>query len=81
MASDSPRARAVAASLVERLGWRAADLGGLAAARAIEDQVLAMFPEWRRPLAISIALWLLLYLVQFGRYYLCQVCHTAHVEC
>jgi predicted dinucleotide-binding enzyme len=72
LASDSPGAKATVGALVERLGYRPVDRGGLVAAREMEEEPLILFPAWRRPLAISLVLWMFLYLMQFGRYYLCQ---------
>merc|ERR1711892_195305 len=71
LASDSREAKAVVSKLVERIGYRACDFGTLAISREIENIPLSLFPEWQKPLAISSLLWVFLYALEFGRYYLC----------
>ena len=47
---------------LERLGYHFQDLGDLDQARIIENIPLALFTDWQRPLALSISLWVLLYI-------------------
>ena len=63
--------------LIQRMGYRATDLGNLKAAREIENIPLSFFPEWRAPLIVSSLLWLLLYLIIFFRG---QTCVMGRVE-
>ena len=71
LCGDSAAAKAAAGELLAVLGYRPRDLGGLARARHLETLPLALFPGWAAPLAISAALWLLLYLLYFARWHLC----------
>ena len=71
LCGDSAAAKAAAGELLAVLGYRPRDLGGLARARHLETLPLALFPGWAAPLAISSALWLLLYLLYFARWHLC----------
>ena len=71
LCGDSAAAKAAAGELLAVLGYQPRDLGGLARARHLESLPLALFPGWAAPLAISSALWLLLYLLYFARGHLC----------
>ena len=53
--------------VIQKMGYRASDLGNLATARDIENITLSFFPQWRAPLTVSSLLWLFLYLVIFLR--------------
>ena len=63
--------------LIQRIGYRATDMGHLTAARQIENIPLLFFPEWRAPLIVSSLLWLMLYLIIFLRG---QTCVRGRVE-
>jgi len=72
IASDSNSAKAMVGSLLTSLGLSHMDMGGLAAARRIENLPLNLFPSWPMPLGISTLLWFFIYAVTFSRYHFCN---------
>ena len=67
MASDDVSAKRHVSALLESLGYHVSDLGALVRARDIENIPLSLFPSWRRPLALSLSIWIILYLLTFSR--------------
>ena len=67
MASDDVSAKRHVSALLETLGYHVSDLGALVRARDIENIPLSLFPSWRRPLALSLSIWIILYLLTFSR--------------
>jgi hypothetical protein len=68
VASDSLGAREVVSGIVRGAGFTAVDLGGLTAARVIEDIPVAVFPSWRVPFIINIVLFVFLYALSFAKF-------------
>ena len=68
VASDSSAAREVVCGIVRGAGFTAVDLGGLTAARVIEDIPVAVFPSWRVPFIINIVLFIFLYALSFAKF-------------
>ena len=60
------------AMILDKLGYHVSDRGQLIKAREIENIPLSLFVEWRKPLALSISIWMFLYLLTFGRYHFCD---------
>lgn len=71
VASDSSDAREVVCSIVRGAGFTAVDLGGLTAARVIEDIPVAVFPSWRVPFIVNIAIFIFLYALSFAKFQIC----------
>ncbi len=71
VASDSLGAREVVSGIVRGAGFTAVDLGGLTAARVIEDIPVAVFPSWRVPFIINIVLFVFLYALSFAKFQVC----------
>merc|ERR1711892_1589788 len=44
--------------LLDKLGYHVSDMGGLEQSRLIENMPLSLFPDWKKPLIISVALWI-----------------------
>lgn len=65
--SDSSSARSSVAQLCRSMGFHPVDMGGLSAAREIENTPLYLFPSWRRPSLCTSALFLFFYLYNFLR--------------
>uniref|UniRef100_A0AAV2K1P6 STEAP family member 3, metalloreductase n=1 Tax=Knipowitschia caucasica TaxID=637954 RepID=A0AAV2K1P6_KNICA len=59
---DSPSSKLAVQSLCRRLGFSAVDVGGLCAARAVEEAPLHLFPSWRGPLLTTTLLFVCFYL-------------------
>jgi len=72
IASDSASAKVMVASLLTSLGLNHMDMGGLSAARRIENLPLNLFPSWPLPLGISALLWFFIYALTFSRYHFCN---------
>jgi len=72
LASDSTVAMQQVAELIHKMGYNPNHLGGLQLARNIENIPLSFFKAWHAPLFISTLLWLLFFLLRFGRAYLCR---------
>ena len=72
IASDDKEAKKAVSSLIEAMGYRAVDYGGLQFARVIENIPLSFFPDWQLPVLISCLVFCLTYLLQFYRSYLCS---------
>ena len=64
MAGDDASARDLVSGVVRGAGFTPVDLGGLSSARTIEDIPVAVFPQWRVPFYIHLAILIFLY-VQF----------------
>merc|ERR1719450_1367347 len=60
------------AALLTSLGLDHTDMGGLAAARRIENLPLNLFPSWPEPLGLSVLLWFFIYALTFSRYHICN---------
>ena len=58
--------------LLDTLGYHVSDMGALVRARDIENIPLSLFINWRQPLALSLSIWCLLYMLTFARYNLCH---------
>jgi len=71
VAGDEASARDLVSGVVRGLGFTPVDLGGLSAARTIEDIPVAVFPQWRIPLYIHLAIFSFLYLLSFVRFQIC----------
>ena len=69
LAGDSFKARARVAAVIQKAGFTPLDQGGLAAARAIEDIPVSIFPAWRVPLAINLVIFALELLRNFCRFF------------
>ncbi len=54
-------------ALVRACGFVPVDLGGLRAARDIEDVPVQRFPEWKLPFLVSIAVFVPLYLLAIAK--------------
>eukprot|EP00092_Neocalanus_flemingeri_P004298 GFUD01004620.1.p1 GENE.GFUD01004620.1~~GFUD01004620.1.p1 ORF type:complete len:507 (-),score=74.77 GFUD01004620.1:229-1749(-) len=72
IAGNSPVTKNAVGVLLERLGYHFTDMGALDQARLIENIPLALFPNWKKPLLISVLIWIFLYFVTFGRYHFCD---------
>jgi len=72
IASDSGSAKVIVASFLASLGLDHVDMGGLSAARRIENLPLNLFPSWRLPLCISTLVWIFVYVLTFSRYHFCE---------
>lgn len=71
VAGDASEAREVVCGIVRGAGFTAVDLGGLTAARVIEDIPVAVFPSWRVPFIINIVLFVFLYALSFAKFQIC----------
>ena len=75
VASDASDAREVVCGIVRGAGFTAVDLGGLPAARVIEDIPVAVFPSWRIPFLINIVLFVFLYALSFAKFQVRKLRH------
>ena len=55
-------------SLIRGAGFVPVDLGGLTAARTIEDIPVAVFPSWRKPFLVHLLIFIFLYLLSFAKF-------------
>lgn len=67
---DCPSSKAQVLALARRLGFAAVDVGGLCAARSVEEAPLQLFPSWRGPLLVTALLLLFFYLYSAIKYVL-----------
>ena len=72
IAGNSAQAKHHVSKLLDTLGYHVTDMGPLDRARDVENIPLSLFLNWRKPLALSISIWILLYLLTFGRYHWCD---------
>ena len=68
MAGDDASARDLVSGVVRGAGFTPVDLGGLSSARTIEDIPVAVFPQWRVPFYIHLAIFIFLYILGFVKY-------------
>jgi len=71
VAGDEASARDLVSGVVRGAGFTPVDLGGLSAAWAIEDIPVAVFPQWRIPFYIHLAIFVFLYFLSFVRFQIC----------
>jgi len=71
IAGDHVEAKERVARLVVSLGLSPVDRGSLQAARGIEDIPLQLFPLWRAPLMVHMAIFALLYTLSFLKFQVC----------
>ena len=70
IAGNDKAGKEAVVKLLDKLGYHGKDMGCLEKARLIENIPLALFPNWRKPFFISLALWILFYVLTFCRYHL-----------
>ena len=68
VAGDDASARDLVSGVVRGAGFTPVDLGGLSSARTIEDIPVAVFPLWRVPFYIHLAIFIFLYILGFVKY-------------
>ena len=72
IAGDSMKVKNHVPMILDKLGYHVSDRGLLINAQEIENIPLSLFLEWRKPLALSISIWIFLYFFTFGRYNFCD---------
>ncbi|XP_028447143.1 metalloreductase STEAP3 [Perca flavescens] len=68
--SDEADSKAAVLQLARRLGFSPVDVGGLCAARDVEEAPLVLFPSWGRPVLLTFLLFLFFYGYNFLRHIL-----------
>lgn len=66
-AGDVHAAKETVEELIRGLGFVPVDRGGLRAAREIEDIPVQRFPKWKVPLLISVLIYLVFFLLAWGK--------------
>jgi len=72
-AGDIQAAKLKLNDLIRQMGYIPVDRGSIRSAREIEDIPVRQFPEWKTPLVISFSLFIVFFLLAFGKF---QVCWT-----
>ena len=72
LASDDFHSKNTVSNIVRLMGYSPRDEGALRSAREIEDRPHRLFPNWRLPLLISVVIFVVVFLINFGRSYLCH---------
>ncbi len=67
VAGDDAASKATVLSLVRACGFAPVDMGGLRAARSIEDVPVQRFPKWKAPFLVSGAIFFIHYLLAIGK--------------
>merc|ERR1719219_173219 len=70
-AGDVHSAKEEVSGLIRTLGFTPIDRGALRNARQIEDIPVQRFPAWKAPLIISTILFIVLFLLGFGKFQIC----------
>jgi hypothetical protein len=60
-------AKSMVEDMIRSLGFVPIDRGGLRAAREIEDIPVQRFPKWKIPLVISVLIYLVFFLLAWGK--------------
>ncbi|XP_031145535.1 metalloreductase STEAP3 [Sander lucioperca] len=68
--SDEADSKVAVLQLARRLGFSPVDVGGLCAARGVEEAPLVLFPSWGRPILLTFLLFLFFYGYNFLRHIL-----------
>jgi len=68
MAGDDEEGKSVVRDVVRTCGFTPVDMGALRAAREVEDIPVRRFEEWKTPLIISVAFFVVIYLLGFAKY-------------
>jgi len=71
LAGDDQGARDLVSGVIRGAGFTPVDMGSLRAAEAIEDMPVAVFPQWRVPFYIHLAIFIFLYLLGFVKFQIC----------
>lgn len=71
MAGNSSEAKDKVGNIIRQAGFTPVDLGGITAARTIEDIPVSLFPSWRKPFILHILLFIFLYLLSFAKIQIC----------
>lgn len=71
ISGNDKEARESISSITRAAGFTPVDMGGLVAARLIEDIPVMTFPAWKTPLIISCSLFFVLYLITFLKFQVC----------
>ena len=66
-AGDDASSKSKVSDLIRDCGFVPVDMGALRAAREIEDIPVQRFTSWKRPLVVSIVLFVILWLLGFAR--------------
>ncbi|XP_041056233.1 metalloreductase STEAP3-like isoform X1 [Carcharodon carcharias] len=65
--SDSQEARCIVAEMTRNMGFIPVDMGALSSAREIENLPLRLFPSWKIPVLLALALFVFFYIYNFIR--------------
>ncbi|XP_072329198.1 metalloreductase STEAP3-like isoform X2 [Scyliorhinus torazame] len=65
--SDSREARCIVAQMAQNMGFIPVDLGSLSSAKEIENLPLRLFPSWKIPMLLALALFVFFYIYNFLR--------------
>ena len=66
-AGDIQAAKLKVNDLIRQMGYLPVDRGSIRSAREIEDIPVRQFPEWKTPLVISVVLFVVDFLLSFGK--------------
>ena len=66
-AGDILAAKQKVNDLIRQMGYIPVDRGSIRSAREIEDIPVRQFPEWKTPLVISFSLFIVFFLLAFGK--------------
>ena len=66
-AGDIQAAKLKVNDLIRQMGYHPVDRGSIRSAREIEDIPVRQFPEWKTPLVISVVLFIVDFLLSFGK--------------
>ncbi len=67
LAGDDSSAKSAVSSIIRACGFAPVDLGGLRAAREIEDVPVRRFRHWKAPFLVSFLIFLFLYFLGFAK--------------
>jgi len=71
LAGDDTESKDRVSGLVRGAGFTPVDLGGIQAARTIEDIPVSVFPQWRVPFVIHLCIFAFFYVLSFIKFQIC----------
>lgn len=79
-AGDIEAAKLKVNDLIRQMGYIPVDRGSIRSSREIEDIPVRQFPEWKTPLIISVALFIVCFLLAFGKFQICWTLSWDKIE-
>jgi len=79
-AGDIQAAKLKVNDLIRQMGYLPVDRGSIRSAREIEDIPVRQFPEWKTPLVISVVLFIVDFLLSFGKFQICWTLSWDKIE-